>query len=96
MLMASSRDELPWLPYPSAGPETLSVSVGSRQSTRRTGFALLASTIGRPRALTDAQVADVLAWHRSHKSLTQVAREYAQLSGPRNLSVLTDSAGRFL
>ena len=34
------------------------------------------STIGRPRALTDAQVADVLAWHRNHKTLVQVAREH--------------------
>jgi transposase-like protein len=34
------------------------------------------STLGRPRALTDAQVADVLAWHKSHKTLVQVAREH--------------------
>jgi IS30 family transposase len=34
------------------------------------------STIGRPRALTDAQVAEVMAWHRTRKTLAQVAREY--------------------
>lgn len=34
------------------------------------------STVGRPRALTDDQVADVLAWHKSHKSMAQVAREH--------------------
>jgi hypothetical protein len=34
------------------------------------------STIGRPRALTDAQVAEVMAWHRTHKTLVQVAREF--------------------
>jgi IS30 family transposase len=33
------------------------------------------STLGRPRALTDAQVADILAWHRTRKTLAQVARE---------------------
>lgn len=34
------------------------------------------STVGQPRRLTDAQVAEILAWHRSRKTLTQVAREY--------------------
>lgn len=34
------------------------------------------STLGRPRALTDAQVADILAWRKSHKTLVQVAREH--------------------
>jgi lambda repressor-like predicted transcriptional regulator len=33
------------------------------------------STVGRPRAVTDAQVAAVLEWHRARKSLKQVARE---------------------
>jgi transposase-like protein len=34
------------------------------------------STRGRPRALTDAQVAEVLAWYKSRKTLVQVAREH--------------------
>jgi IS30 family transposase len=34
------------------------------------------STLGRPRALNDAQVADVLAWHKTRKTLAQVAREH--------------------
>jgi len=34
------------------------------------------STVGRPRVLSDAQVEAILAWHRSRKSLKQVAREY--------------------
>ena len=34
------------------------------------------STLGRPRALTDAQVAEILAWRKSHKTLVQVAREH--------------------
>ena len=34
------------------------------------------STVGRPRALSDAQVEAILAWHRSRKSLKQVAREH--------------------
>lgn len=33
------------------------------------------STKGRPRQVTDAQVAAILAWHRSRKTLKQVARE---------------------
>ncbi len=39
------------------------------------------SSLGRPRALTDAQVADVLAWHRTRKTLEQVAREYGVCKG---------------
>ncbi len=34
------------------------------------------STVGRPRALSDAQVEAILAWHGSRKSLKQVARDY--------------------
>jgi IS30 family transposase len=34
------------------------------------------STVGQPRRLTDAQVAEILAWHRSRKTLKQIAREY--------------------
>ena len=34
------------------------------------------STVGRPRALSDAQVAEILAWHRNRKSCRQLAREY--------------------
>jgi hypothetical protein len=33
------------------------------------------STVGRPRAVTDAQVAAILEWHRGRKTLKQVARE---------------------
>ena len=33
------------------------------------------STVGRPRLLTDAQIAAILEWHRNRKSLKQVARE---------------------
>jgi IS30 family transposase len=33
------------------------------------------STAGRPRALTDEQVASVLEWNRTRKSLVQLARE---------------------
>jgi IS30 family transposase len=34
------------------------------------------STVGRPRALTDGEVAEILAWAQSRKSLRQVARDY--------------------
>ena len=34
------------------------------------------STRGRPRALNDAQVEEILAWHKCRKSLVQVAREH--------------------
>jgi IS30 family transposase len=34
------------------------------------------STVGQPRRLTDAQVAEILAWHATRKTLTQVAEEY--------------------
>ncbi len=34
------------------------------------------STVGRPRALSDAQVEEILAWHRRRKSCKQLAREY--------------------
>ena len=34
------------------------------------------STVGRPRALTDAQVAEILAWHASRKTIAEVARDY--------------------
>jgi transposase len=34
------------------------------------------STLGRPRRLTDAQIAAILDWHRNRKSYKQVAREY--------------------
>jgi transposase-like protein len=34
------------------------------------------STVGRPRALTDAQVEAILAWHRGRRSVKEVAREY--------------------
>lgn len=37
---------------------------------------IVTSTIGRPRALTDEQVAEILAWYRSRRTLTQVARQY--------------------
>ncbi len=33
------------------------------------------STVGRPRALTDAQVAAILEWHRARKTVADVARE---------------------
>ena len=33
------------------------------------------STLGRPRALTDAQVAAILEWHKNRKSMKQLARE---------------------
>jgi transposase len=33
------------------------------------------STVGRPRSLTDAQVAAILEWHRNRKSFKQFARE---------------------
>ena len=33
------------------------------------------STVGRPRALTGAEVATVLEWHRNRKSRKQLARE---------------------
>lgn len=33
------------------------------------------STVGRPRALTDEQVASILEWNRTRKSLAQFARE---------------------
>lgn len=33
------------------------------------------STVGRPRKVTDAQVAAVLGWHASRKTLKQLARE---------------------
>ncbi|MBV6417185.1 MAG: hypothetical protein CMLOHMNK_01824 [Steroidobacteraceae bacterium] len=36
----------------------------------------MTSTIGRPRVLTDEQVAEILAWYRSRRTLTQVARQY--------------------
>jgi IS30 family transposase len=35
------------------------------------------STVGRPRALTDNEVAEILAWAQSRKSLQQVARDYS-------------------
>ena len=34
------------------------------------------STVGRPRNLTDAQVAEILSWHRSRKTIADVARDY--------------------
>lgn len=34
------------------------------------------STTGRPRALTDAQVAEILAWHTSRKTIRDVANDY--------------------
>lgn len=34
------------------------------------------STAGRPRALTDAQVAEILAWHASRKTIGDVAVDY--------------------
>lgn len=34
------------------------------------------STVGRPRALSDAQVEEILAWHRGRRSVEQVAREH--------------------
>jgi hypothetical protein len=34
------------------------------------------STLGRPRALTDVQIADILAWHASRVSLKQKAAEH--------------------
>jgi predicted DNA-binding protein YlxM (UPF0122 family) len=33
------------------------------------------STVGRPRSLTDAQVAAILEWHRNRKSFKRFARE---------------------
>ena len=33
------------------------------------------STAGRPRNTTDAQVAAILEWHRTHKTKKQLARE---------------------
>lgn len=34
------------------------------------------STVGRPRRLTDRQIAAILDWHCNRKSYKQVAREY--------------------
>lgn len=34
------------------------------------------STGGRPRLLTDAQVAEILAWHASRKTICDVALDY--------------------
>ena len=34
------------------------------------------STIGRPRALTDAEVYEILAWHHTRRTIAEVAREY--------------------
>ena len=34
------------------------------------------STTGRPRTLTDAQVAEILAWHASRKTIRDVANDY--------------------
>ena len=34
------------------------------------------STVGRPRALTDAQITAILEWHKNRKSFKQVAREH--------------------
>jgi hypothetical protein len=34
------------------------------------------STLGRPRALTDAQIADILAWHAKRQTLIQKAAEH--------------------
>ena len=34
------------------------------------------STVGRPRTLTDAQVEEILRWHRSRRTLADVARQY--------------------
>lgn len=33
------------------------------------------STLGRPRALSDSQVAAILEWHKNRKSMRQLARE---------------------
>jgi hypothetical protein len=41
-------------------------------SPRSTHF----STLGRPRALTDAQIADILVWHANRVSLKQKAAAY--------------------
>jgi len=36
----------------------------------------MSGTIGRPRALTNAQVAEIWDWHRTHRTLAQIARQY--------------------
>lgn len=35
----------------------------------------MSSTVGRPRTVTDAQVAAILTWHGARKSLRQFAQE---------------------
>jgi len=34
------------------------------------------STVGRPRKLTDAQVQEILVWHRARRTMAQMARDY--------------------
>lgn len=36
----------------------------------------MSSTIGRPRALTDSEVMEILAWHHTRRTVADVAREY--------------------
>ena len=39
------------------------------------------STTGRPRALTDTQIAEILAWHRAKLTNAQMARRYGIARG---------------
>jgi IS30 family transposase len=39
------------------------------------------STVGRPRSLTDAQVATILDWHRNRKTVADFARELGVSKG---------------
>ena len=53
----------------------------------------MGSTVGRPRKLTDAQVAEILEWHRSRKTLWQVAREYGV--SPTTIQNVIDANGHY-
>jgi transposase-like protein len=37
---------------------------------------MMNSTVGRPRALTDTQIAEILRWHASRQTVADVARHY--------------------
>lgn len=36
----------------------------------------MGSTAGRPRALTDEEVQEILDWHRNRRTMAQVAKRY--------------------
>src|SRR5262245_14021271 len=65
-----SSSATPFTPSPSpASCEFQETDMNSNVNTTRH------SILGRPRRLTDEQIADILEWHHNRKSYKQVARE---------------------